>query len=64
MTYKDHGEIADIFRRHITSYDDHMEAEEINAITAVLDDIADYCQRDNPRFNRDRFMIGAGIGIV
>lgn len=65
MTYKDHGEIALIFRKHLslTPLSDDPDVAH-DAITGVLDDVADYCERDNPRFDRDRFMIGAGIGIV
>jgi hypothetical protein len=65
MTYKDHGELALILREHL---DKHMRTEghwsAYDALTALVDDIADYCERDNPRFDRDRFMIGTGIGIV
>ena len=70
MTYKDHGEIALILKSHlqtadgielpIKSEDDHP----YHFLTALVEDIADYCEEDNPRFNRDRFMIAVGIGIV
>jgi len=70
MTYKNHGEIAAIFKRHlenadsvelpIKSEDDHP----YNFLTALVEDIAAYCYRENPRFDRDRFMIGTGIGLV
>lgn len=62
MTYADHGNIADIFRRHL----ENAESDDVsyNALTGALDDIANYCQKDNPKFDRDKFMIAAGIRIV
>lgn len=65
MTYKDHGEIALIFRKHL---DEALDTEggwrSHEAISGVLDDVADYCYQDNPKFDRDKFMIATGIGIV
>jgi hypothetical protein len=70
MTYKDHGEIALIFRKHLTAADgielpikDEL-VHPYHAITALLDDVADYCYKDNPKFDRDKFYIAAGIGLV
>lgn len=62
MTYKDHGEIALIFHKHLDDAKDHEPT--YIALTDLMEDVMNYCQRDNTRFDRDKFMIGAGIGIV
>jgi len=70
MTYKDHGKVAEIFRAHLEDADDitlpitDEDCHPYDALTALVDDLAAYMQKDNPRFNRDKFYIGCGIGIV
>jgi hypothetical protein len=70
MTYKDHGEIALIFRKHLAAVDGielpikDESSHSYHAITAMLDDVANYCYHDNPKFDRDKFYIAAGIGLV
>jgi hypothetical protein len=65
MTYRDHGELALILREHLDrAFDPEGSCSAYDALTGLVDDIADYCERDNPRFDRDRFMIATGIGIV
>lgn len=52
MTKKDYIAIADAIKRARTGAD----KEERFAIDIVADNIADVFQKDNPRFNRQRFL--------
>lgn len=70
MTYKDHGKVAEIFRAHLENADGitlpikDEDCHPYNVLTALVDDYAKYAAKDNPRFDRDKFYIGCGIGIV
>lgn len=59
MTRKDYNALADAIRRQIGCYTDTPLALAATAATAHV--IADVCAADNPRFDRDRFLIACGV---
>ena len=52
MTRKDYEAIAEIF----SAVEKERPRQEVGAILAVMRGLADYFEKDNPRFDRDRFV--------
>lgn len=65
MTRKDYNAIADILRTEREGWqrvsDGVASAVGNAAVGTVALRFADYAQTDNPRFDRDRFLIAAGV---
>jgi hypothetical protein len=72
MTKKDYLEVAQVIRRKRSDYtppaETSLSPESVRLLetcTLVVDnvarDLADLFAQDNPRFERDRFMISAGV---
>lgn len=56
MTKKDYIRIAVIVNSYYVSYSDESETVENIAL-----DLADMFEKENPRFDRDRFLIACGV---
>jgi hypothetical protein len=71
MTKKDYMEVAQVIRRRRTAYSDvpstiSVQGQQLlESAVLVVDettrDLADLFQKENPHFDRDRFLIGAGV---
>jgi hypothetical protein len=53
MTRKDYVAMSDILRRYSLTMPEEFDD--------MVEDIADYLQRDNPRFMREKFLEASGI---
>lgn len=60
MTRKDYAALADIINAQLASKRDSM-GDPDDLFLGTVRAVADYCQHDNPRFDRARFMIAAGV---
>jgi len=58
MTRKDYALLADAIRDVRVWDEDELEANVSARVTYAL---ADVLKRDNPRFDRDQFLIAAGV---
>jgi len=58
MTKKHYEAIAEVINDVIRPYDERAVQ---NLVYDVTNDLADYFESDNPRFDRDRFLTACGI---
>lgn len=58
MTRKDYVAIAAAIRKEVI----YSGSETTTALKSVADSIADIMKRDNPRFDRSRFIDACGFG--
>lgn len=57
MTRKDYKLIAGAIERARARTDEYTSGE--NALNGLVTDLCDRLERDNPRFNRDKFLFAA-----
>lgn len=58
MTKKNYVAIAEILAHHAKHYED---IKEFKFLVDVCDQLADYFEQDNPRFDRERFLSACGV---
>jgi len=62
MTRKDYELLAGVIRRQLNCYTEEIgESAEILAVSCVAQALAVALLRDNPRFDRDRFLKATGL---
>jgi len=60
LTKQHHKAIAEIIKEEIDHWEKNAPRVQI-ALTEVSHNLADYFEKDNPRFDYNKFMIACGI---
>jgi hypothetical protein len=61
MTRKDYVKIASVIATHIEISNEEGRGDQIETLEFLAGDLAHMLHRDNPRFNRDKFLAACGV---
>jgi hypothetical protein len=61
MTRKDYVQIAQVFALHMQVANEMGAGDQQEVIEDLAGDMAHMLHRDNPRFDRDKFLVACGV---